>query len=189
MAYTALPTVATGDTLTAAQWNLWVKDNLSSLWPGTAAGDIDYYDSATTKAKLAKPSVDAVLKSTSAGVPSWDALSNYFRPTRRMGGNASLWNIGGTTNYDFPANVKFQCGVARVTFSNSSSQGQTITFEIAYSEKPLVVVGQPAFIGGNPNVYFTSHTPSATTLNVAASLTANYTGTLDFPWLAIGPVA
>lgn len=48
-----LPYVATGDNLTSAQWNSWVVGNIREIWKGQAAGDIDYYESATTKARLA----------------------------------------------------------------------------------------------------------------------------------------
>lgn len=75
MAYTAHPTVVTGQTWTAANQNTYVKDNLAALWVYTTAGDIVYASSSTVLARLAKPASDSLLKNTSAGVPSWQAIS------------------------------------------------------------------------------------------------------------------
>ena len=47
-----------------------VDTSLKSLSPGTTAGDVDYYTSATAKARLAIGSTGQVL-TVAAGVPSW----------------------------------------------------------------------------------------------------------------------
>lgn len=75
MSFTSVPLLATGDWIDAAWGNTYWKDNFAALWPYTAAGDISYAAGATSLAKLAKPSVDSVLKNTSAGTPSWLALT------------------------------------------------------------------------------------------------------------------
>jgi hypothetical protein len=75
MSFSSVPLLATGDWIDAAWGNTYWKDNLAALWPYTAAGDISYAAGATSLAKLAKPSVDSVLKNTSSGVPSWLALT------------------------------------------------------------------------------------------------------------------
>lgn len=53
MAYSAVPTVVTGDSWSAANHNTYLRDNLAALWPFTAAGDIAYASSATALARLA----------------------------------------------------------------------------------------------------------------------------------------
>lgn len=69
--YSAVPVVATGDWITAGWVNTYLGGNLSALWAGLAAGDIEYYISAVEKARLAKPSVDSILGMGAAGTPSW----------------------------------------------------------------------------------------------------------------------
>lgn len=76
MAFTSPMTAVTGATFTAAQFNTNVRDNLNAIWVGTSAGDVEYYSSSSAKARLAKPSVDALLKNTSSGVPSWMTIPN-----------------------------------------------------------------------------------------------------------------
>lgn len=71
MSFNAVPTVANGDSWSAAQHNTYLKDNMAALWPGTTAGDLDYYSAANAKTRLAKPSVTSLLQNSSAGVPSW----------------------------------------------------------------------------------------------------------------------
>ena len=53
MAYSAVSLVATGDLWTAANNNVYLKDNMAAIWVGTNAGDTDYYTAATTKTRLA----------------------------------------------------------------------------------------------------------------------------------------
>lgn len=72
-------TAITGATYTAAQYNTNVRDNWAAAWVGTAAGDIDYYNSPITKANLVKPSVLSLLSndgSAGAGVFAWLAKSS-----------------------------------------------------------------------------------------------------------------
>lgn len=89
MAFNNSFTAVTGATFTAAQYNTYVRDNFTAMWVYTTAGDIVYatsstalnrlalsvggvlYGGASAPAWLAKPTVDSVLKNTSAGTPSW----------------------------------------------------------------------------------------------------------------------
>ena len=95
MGFNNVPLLATGDWIDAAWGNTYWRDNLAALYPYTTAGDLAYgvsaggalarlglsvggvmYGGASAPAWLAKPSVDSVLKNTSAGVPSWLAMGN-----------------------------------------------------------------------------------------------------------------
>ena len=71
-----VPTVANGDSWSASQQNTYLRDNIEALWPYTTAGDIAYASAANQLSRLAKPSVDSVLKHTIGGVPSWVALTH-----------------------------------------------------------------------------------------------------------------
>ena len=99
MSYTSLPSVTTGDTLTAAQWNTWVKDNFAALWTGTAAGDIGYFTSSSARTKLAIGTYGQIMRVKSdASAPEWQAgfaviggilhkqlLLTSFTPTKTTG--------------------------------------------------------------------------------------------------------
>lgn len=52
MAYSAVPTVVTGDIWSAANHNTYLRDNLAALWPFTTAGDIAIASSAAELSKL-----------------------------------------------------------------------------------------------------------------------------------------
>lgn len=73
-----VPTVANGDSWSAAQHNTYLRDNIEALWPYTTQGDLAYASAANQLSRLAKPSVDSVLKNTSGGVPSWLAISEIL---------------------------------------------------------------------------------------------------------------
>lgn len=74
MAYSSPMTAVTGATFTAAQFNVYVRDNLNAIWVGTTAGDIDYYSAATVKTRLAKPALTSYLYNSTSGVPAWGSL-------------------------------------------------------------------------------------------------------------------
>jgi microcystin-dependent protein len=72
MAYQSMATRAAGYIVKAAtDWNV-VVNNFQSLFVGLASGDVDYYSSATTKARLAIGTEGQVL-TVSGGVPAWGA--------------------------------------------------------------------------------------------------------------------
>lgn len=75
MAYTSGFTAVTSATFTAAQYNTNVRDNFTAIWVGTTAGDIDYYTSSTTKARIAIGGSGAILR-VASGIPAWLALGS-----------------------------------------------------------------------------------------------------------------
>src|SRR5688500_2578719 len=70
MAFVVHPTVVPGDTWTAANQNTYVKGNLDARIVGLQQGDMDYYNSPSTLARLVKPSVASVLMHNGT-IPSW----------------------------------------------------------------------------------------------------------------------
>lgn len=84
MAYTAHPTVVTGQTWSAAQQNTYVRDNLAALWLYTTKGDIVYALTSSTLARLAVGGTGAIL-TVASGAPAWKAA----------GGNGSLLTLSG----------------------------------------------------------------------------------------------
>lgn len=94
MSITVVPSAITGQTLSAAQWNTQVRDNINGIWVLTTGGDMLYatgaaaaarlalvtggvmYGGASAPAWLATPSVASVLRKLSGtGAPDWLALT------------------------------------------------------------------------------------------------------------------
>ncbi len=80
MAYSAVPTVVTGDSWSAANHNTYLRDNLAALWPFTTAGDLAYASSATALARLAVGShIGDIMRVNAAGnAPEWGGLVAAF---------------------------------------------------------------------------------------------------------------
>jgi hypothetical protein len=74
--YSVVPTVATGDWITAGWVNTYIGTNLAANWPGTTAGDTEYYVSAVEKARLAKGASGYYLTSNGS-IPVWAAFYRY----------------------------------------------------------------------------------------------------------------
>ncbi|MCP4141623.1 MAG: hypothetical protein GY755_15305 [Chloroflexi bacterium] len=72
MAFSNTYTAVTGGTLSAAQWNTGVRDNLTALWTYTTAGDIEYATSSSTLARLGIGAAGQVMLTNSgATAPEW----------------------------------------------------------------------------------------------------------------------
>ena len=77
MAYSAVILVATGDLWTAANNNVYLKDNMSATWVGTTAGDTDYYTGAAAKSRLAIGTAGEVQRMNAGEtVAEWGGLLN-----------------------------------------------------------------------------------------------------------------
>ena len=194
MAYEEPTTPVTGTPISSANFGIKVVNSLKAIWAGTAAGDIDYYDSATTKAKLAKPSIDSLLQNTSAGVPSWLSLASLLVPTKRIGGSSTNFGSGGSTNYDITGNIGIDMGVSKVTISSAVSGNVSVAFQIDFTYTPILVIGiaeDSARGSAVPPVvrddYFTSLSKDGVT--ITAIFDKSVSGSVSYPWIAIGPIA
>src|SRR5688572_9110294 len=70
MPFTVNPTVVPGDTWTASNQNTYIKDNFDALFVGLQQGDMDYYNSPNTLARLTKPTLASVMVHNGI-IPSW----------------------------------------------------------------------------------------------------------------------
>jgi hypothetical protein len=169
---------------------LVTQSALQALVTGQAAGDTFYADTTTALARLAKPSVDSVLKNTSAGVPSFMALTELLRITNRQGGSATIWKTYGTTNY-VPVNQIVQCGVARITIVSAFYGNITVTFPQAFAYAPLIIIGSAVLVsgswGGLTGLVYGANL-STTQVGITVNQSGQDTTTWDVPWLAIGPI-
>ena len=106
MSYQTVPTVATGDSWTAAQHNTYIRDNFTALWPYTDAGDIAYATSSTTLSKVGIGTAGQALVSTGT-VPEWQdykrnkgvVLQNTTGQTFTTAKTSMIWESATMNNY------------------------------------------------------------------------------------------
>lgn len=141
-----------------------------------AIGTTQIQDEAVTAGKIADDTID----DTKLG----NRVAQFYR---RQGGNASDWSSQGSNNYT-PGAVRMQSGIINGTINPGSTSGSiTVTFPVAFSDKPLVYL----------TIIFSTDTfmYAARAINIAADQFVIVihremsTGTTTFPvcWLAIGP--
>lgn len=158
------------DILTAAELNQMVAND-QALAAGTGLNS-----NAITGVKVANSTVE-------------DRSLINGKIYRRRGGNATNWQTTGTTNYDVSAtNTRIQVGA--VTSSDNTTNGnngsfstsaQTVTFPVAYTNPPLVMVspqGDHAFatVTGTTTTAFTWRGRSPANINANVSIS----------WIAVG---
>ena len=88
MAFDNSYTAVTGATYAASDYNTYVKTNLTEIWKGTTAGDMDYYTSATAKSRLAIGTAYQVLRSTGSA-PAWVDISTVLQYSAIVASQAS----------------------------------------------------------------------------------------------------
>jgi hypothetical protein len=172
---------------------LATQSALQALITGQAAGDVFYADTATALAKLVKPSVDSVLKNTSAGVPSWKAIADLAVVTKRQGGSATDWNNSTAANNYTPAAHIIQCGAARIVITNPAQfNSVTVTFPQAFSYKPLVLTGGARAISGSYTMGEDGNVlvgeASTTQVSITLENASSGTSTWEIAWLAVGSI-
>jgi hypothetical protein len=179
MAFSAPFTAVSGAVFTAAQWNTSGRDNINALWPGTTAGDVDYYSSATAKTRI-PIGIAGTWLGSDASTPAWRPLV-----LRREGGSATIWTNPGTTAYTPTATV-IQSGYIAITFAASSGSATTITYPVAFAQRPAIfLTGElPYSLAYMWSLGHSDDTIYGFGLNVKWS--SAYTGTLTFGWVAIG---
>ena len=72
MAYNTVPTVATGNSWSAAQHNTYIRDNFTALFPFTTNGDMTYQSSSGVLSRLAIGTTGKILTSNGTA-PTWAA--------------------------------------------------------------------------------------------------------------------
>lgn len=151
MSYSIVPTVATGDSWSAANNNTYMRDNLS--------------DHETRILALA---------------------ASALAVAKRQGGSLTVWQTQGTTNYTPASPPTIQMGVIRMTFTNEAIKTVVATFPVAFTGKPIVLVGAPDPVSGS-FAPFRIHTAIlANQVSIEIGAGSNITVTADVPWMAIG---
>lgn len=100
---------------------------------------------------------------------------------RRQGGSATDWSSNGTSNFT-PTTMRAQAGVKRHA-GGSASGSTTITFPVAFSQPPIILVSCSNDI---VNVAATIVSASGATL-AYSTVDATAQSNIDINWLALGP--
>ncbi len=197
MGITTVPSAITGQTLSAADWNTQVRDNINGIWVLTTAGDMLYATGASAAARLALVTGGVLYGGASA--PAWLAAganhtflkSNGSSPEyaplvyRRQGGNASVWTSSGVTDYT-PTKTLIQAGAKDVTVTAGVGT-QAVTYPVAFSERPLIFMSINANSGAIAYVWALSWTDDTTSgFTIHVKFSGSFTGTAPISWLAIG---
>lgn len=127
MAYNALPTVANGDSWSAAQHNTYIKDNFAAVWPYTTAGDMSYASASNALARLAISSVGGLLYSTGAA-PAWLARPSVASLLYHAGtASAPAWSALSTLNLHKGVIPVIGYDTQPAEFTTNSTTGADIT--------------------------------------------------------------
>ena len=188
MAFTTPRTWNVGEIVTKAMLDEQIRDNENAIWVGSAAGDIDYYTSASTKTRLAKGTAGQILTMNGgATAPSWatptPAVVTVGSLVGRKGGSATNWYVQGTTNYT-PATAKIQVGTVRVPVTTGSGF-VSVTYPVAFAYTPVIFLTKP--FDGTQVMDMGYTTVTATTFKIYLSYAGTGTINVDVTWLAIGP--
>lgn len=188
-------TAVTGATYQASDYNTHTKGNFSAVWVGTTAGDIDYYTSAVAKSRLAK--VTGGLLYGGASAPAYLPIQNAYRILMsngtnpfwtslvqlRQGGDASNWQIGGTTTRN-PTDSYLQTGVIDVTTNSSGIGSAAVTYPSAFAQRPMILATVGGSSGGNVVLTFSDDSVSGATFRVFKTDLGIVT--VQVNWMAIG---
>lgn len=167
MGITVVPSAVTGQTLSAAQWNTQVRDNINGIWVLTTAGDMIYATGASAASRLAlvpggvlyggasAPAWLALVENGilkgGASAPSWLAVgaAHTFLKSegagplygslifKRKGGHTTAWGTAGTTTYT-PTKLLAQVFVVTVTLTSGAGSA-AVTFGENYTGAPAII--------------------------------------------------
>lgn len=145
-------TAVTGATYQAADYNTYVKNNLNALWVGTTGGDMEYYTSATVKARLAKGTALQILRmNAGATAPEWAPAVNGLHAVAAADyNNAPYWQTSSTSYSDITnatVNITTTKTCTIVMFAHGSIAIQNINYR-AYVQ--AVISGTGSGDGGAP---------------------------------------
>jgi hypothetical protein len=179
MSFSSMTTRAAGYVVKAAtDWNVIVS-NFAALWVGTTAGDIDYYDSATSKSRIAIGAADTFVRS-SGSVPAWGPLVK-----RRQGGSSTIWTSAGTTGYTPTATV-IQVGCIPVVFSSVATVDAAVTYPVAFAQRPVIFFTSEITSGFAYNFSFGYNNDTVNGFTLTSRIASALSATLNISWLAIG---
>ena len=153
--YSAVPVVATGDWITAGWVNTYIGTNLAANWPGTAAGDTEYYVSAVEKARLAKGANGYYLTSNGS-IPVWAAFYRYV--TALLNVSAALQTGDDAFRFRIPAALN-GWNMSTVAMSRKSGTG-VLTVQIRNVSTALDILSTKLTVDSGETDSSTAATPA-----------------------------
>lgn len=163
--WTTPKTWAYKETLSSADMNTYVKDNIQYLKDNLIASVI----ANTPAGRIAATTVQAAIDEIDDEKP---------HVIKRQGGNSTNWSTAGTTDYDV-ADAVIEVGVVSAPLATAV----TVTFPTAFTQVPVVILSTMAT--GNP--YFPLTLTSVTTTQfVFNNYLSSPTQTCYCFWIAIG---
>jgi len=145
-------------------------------------------DDNVTAAKIADGAIDATAKLANDIVDDTKVGSRVPQFYRRQGGSATNWMTEGASNYT-PTTIRVQWGAVAVPIVNGQRSGSAaITFPVAFSDVPWIMVACITSGGANGQLVGTVGSPTASGFTAGA----NREGTAAdvsyvLVWLSIGP--
>ncbi len=181
MAYSVVPTVATGDLWTAANHNTYIRDNFAAGVPGlfTSAGDMAYASGLRAATRLPVGSAGKILRVLATGLPGWGGPV-----ITRIGGSTTDWSVVGSTVYT-PDQILIQMGIIGLTLTANGSVASGFSFSTAFAGVPMAFAS-PIH---QYEWYAISVSPTATMLNYVVKNLSNVATTMKVNWMAIGQPA
>lgn len=172
MAYTAVPTVATGDLWTAANHNTYIRDNFAAGIPDifTTKGDIAVATASDAAARLGVGSDGQLLtadSSQSTGL-KWSAFATVAatQAEQEAGSSTTAFTTPGRQQYH-PSASKAWCSWSQVgtqtiaasyNVSSITDNGvglTTINFTVSFSSAVYAITGIGEWVNGRQSWYYT----------------------------------
>lgn len=182
MAFSVVPTVATGDLWTAANHNTYIRDNFAAGVPAlfTAAGDLAIGSGVGSAAQLPVGAQGKLLKVLSSGLPGWGGPQ-----IKRYGGSPTDWTVIGSTPYA-PDDIVVQMGAVAINNIGPNNKGSvTVTFPSAFSGKPMVF----CTVNNGNGLAADVNSISTTQTNITIFNDSTLTMSAVVYWMAIGSPA
>lgn len=184
MAWSTHPTVVVGQTWSASDENTYVKGNLDTLWPYTAALQVAYSTSTTSLAVATSTAALQVLRCNSSGTAL--EFGNVPVIYRRQSQSTDWFSTSTSTtvsNYT-PTSSVIQAG----SLYDASGSTRSVTFPVVFTTKPMVFP-QVLDVDAWPYVYAVS--TSGFNYRINLNSTSGYvlsTGNYSVVWFAVGEV-
>lgn len=196
MGITTVPSAITGQTLSAADWNTQVRDNINGIWVLTTAGDMLYATGASAAARL--PFTPNSIMTGGASTPAWLAIGAAFSHLRtnslgtapefgpiihrRQGGSSTIWTNPGTTTYT-PTGTKFMSGYGTITVAGTEAV-KAVSYPVTFAKRPHIILSAE-LSGSEPYAWGIGHTDDTVSgFNFHVKFAGSTAVTFSFGWLA-----
>ena len=165
MAFTTLPTYSTGDSVTAANWNTYIKNNFAAMPPDvfTATGEIFVGEGADTGGVLSpgvvgQPLIVATgetigVKWSSTTVTSKFVFGRYsnddYSGDDTFGGSSFLISVHDASGYNVPADAQMVLALLRVKWNAGSTDDYVVLGNTSDTDMEIMRIDYNEHYGAN----------------------------------------